>query len=102
MQVPQKPEIMSPAGYWPQLRAAIEAGADAVYFGLKHFSARAKVGFGLDELPAVMTTLHRRGVRGYVTFNTLVFEHELEAAAKTIADLAGIGVDALIVQDYGI
>ena len=40
-----KPEIMSPAGYWPQLHAAIEAGADSVYFGLKHFTARAKVGF---------------------------------------------------------
>ena len=98
----RKPEIMSPAGYWPQLRAAVEAGADAVYFGLKHFSARAKVGFGLEELPEVMTTLHQRGVRGYVTFNTLVFEHELESAARAIADLAQCGVDALIVQDYGI
>ena len=73
----RKPEIMSPAGYWPQLRAAIEAGADSVYFGLKHFTARAKVGFDLSELPEVMRTLHRRGVKGYVTFNTLVFEHEL-------------------------
>ena len=98
----RKPEIMSPAGYWPQLRAAVEAGADAVYFGLKHFSARAKVGFGLEELPEVMTTLHQRGVRGYVTFNTLVFEHELEPAARAIADLAQCGIDALIVQDYGI
>ncbi len=75
--VARKPEIMSPAGYWPQLRAAIEAGADSVYFGLKHFTARAKVGFQLGELPEVMRTLHQRGVRGYVTFNTLVFEHEL-------------------------
>ena len=49
--MPHKPEVMSPAGYWPQLRAAIEAGADSVYFGLKHFTARAKVGFDLDELP---------------------------------------------------
>ena len=65
---------MSPAGYWPQLRAAIEAGADAVYFGLKHFTARAKVGFTLEELPEVMRTLHARGVKGYVTFNTLVFD----------------------------
>src|ERR1039458_8625644 len=47
----RKPEIMSPAGYWPQLRTAIEAGADSVYFGLKHFTARAKVGFDLGELP---------------------------------------------------
>jgi putative protease len=52
--MPIKPEIMSPVGYWPQLNAAIEAGADAVYFGLKHFTARAKVGFTLSELPEVM------------------------------------------------
>ena len=98
----RKPEIMSPAGYWPQLRAAIEAGADAVYFGLKHFSARAKVGFSLAELPEVMRTLHGRGVRGYVTFNTLIFEHEIEEAARTIASIAEAGADAMIVQDYGI
>lgn len=93
---------MSPAGHWPQLHAAIEAGADSVYFGLKHFSARAKVGFELDELPEAMRTLHRRGVRGFVTFNTLVFEHELQEAANTIAAIASAGVDALIVQDLGV
>ena len=93
---------MSPAGHWPQLHAAIEAGADAVYFGLHHFSARAKAGFSLAELPEAMQTLHRRGVKGYITFNTLVFEHELEAAARTIAGIAEAGADALIVQDLGI
>ncbi len=93
---------MSPAGYWPQLQAAIEAGADAVYFGLKHFTARAKVGFTLTELPDVMQTLHQRGVRGYVTFNTLVFDHELFEAAKTLAAIAEAGADAIIVQDIGI
>lgn len=93
---------MSPAGHWPQLRAAIEAGANACYFGLKHFSARAKVGFDLAELPSVMRTLHQRGVRGYLTFNTLVFEHELVEASRAIAAIAEAGVDALIVQDLGI
>jgi U32 family peptidase len=78
---------MSPAGYWPQLRAAIEAGADSVYFGLKHFSARAKVGFSVEELPEAVRTLHARGVRGYLTFNTLVFENEMEEAAETIASV---------------
>ena len=64
MQNPKrKPEIMSPAGYWPQLHAAIEAGADAVYFGLKHFSARAKVGFTLTELPKVMRATRARRER---------------------------------------
>ena len=84
------------------MNAAIEAGADACYFGLKHFSARAKVGFDLAELPEVMRTLHRRGVRGYLTFNTLVFEHELSEAARAIASIAEAGVDALIVQDFGV
>lgn len=96
-----KPEIMSPAGYWPQLNAAIEAGADAVYFGLKHFTARAKVGFTLTELPDVMQTLHRRGVKGYVTFNTLIFDHELREACRTLEQIALAGADAVIVQDVG-
>jgi putative protease len=102
MSARRKPEIMSPAGYWPQLRAAIEAGADSVYFGLHHFTARTKVGFDLAELPEVMRTLHRRGVRGFVTFNTLVFDHEVESAARTLAGIAQAGADAIIVQDVGI
>ncbi|NTU81381.1 MAG: U32 family peptidase [Chloroflexales bacterium] len=97
-----KPEIMSPAGHWPQLQAAVEAGADAVYFGLKHFSARAKVGFTLAELPDVMRTLHQRGVRGYITFNTLIFNHELAEAAGALTRILEAGADALIVQDVGV
>lgn len=97
----RKPEVMSPAGYWPQLHAAIEAGADSVYFGLKHFTARAKVGFGLQELPEVMRTLHQRGARGFVTFNTLIFDHELSEAAKAVAAIAEAGADAVIIQDAG-
>ena len=92
---------MSPAGYWPELNAAIEAGADAVYFGLTHFTARAKVGFTLAELPEVMQTLHRRGVKGYITFNTLVFDHELAEASRTVAAIAAAGADSIIVQDMG-
>jgi putative protease len=102
MQSLKKPEVMSPAGHWPQLSAAIEAGADACYFGLKHFSARAKVGFELSELPEAMRMLHRRGVRGYLTFNTLVFEHELAEAARVLGAIAEAGVDAIIVQDIGV
>ena len=98
----RKPEVMSPAGHWPQLHAAIEAGADAVYFGLKHFTARAKVGFSLAELPDAMAALHRRGVRGFVTFNTLVFDHEIAEAARTLESIARAGADAIIVQDCGI
>ncbi len=96
----KKPEVKSPAGHWPQLQAAVEAGADGVYFGLKHFTARAKTGFSLTELPEAIRTLHRRGVRGYVTFNTLLFEHELLEAARVIAAIAESGADGMIVQDF--
>lgn len=76
-------ELMSPAGYWPQLQTAIESGADPVYFGLQHFTVRAKVGFTLEELPEVMET-SRASVKGFVTFNTLVFDHELEVSCKKV------------------
>lgn len=93
---------MAPAGHWAQLQTAIEAGADAVYFGLNHFSARAKVGFDLEELPEVIQTLHQRDVKGFVTFNTLVFDHEIRQAEQAILGMAAAGVDAVIVQDVGI
>ena len=96
------PEVLSPAGHWPQLHAAIDAGADAVYFGLTHFTARAKVGFTLAELPEAMRTLHRRGVKGYVTYNSLVFDSELQDAARGLASIAEAGADAIIVQDLAV
>jgi putative protease len=95
-----KPEIKSPAGHWPQLHAAVEAGADAVYFGLTHFTARAKSGFTMAELPEALRTLHARGVKGYVTFNTLIFDSELQSAARALAAIAEAGADAILVQDW--
>jgi len=95
-----KPEVKSPAGHWPQLHAAVEAGADAVYFGLTHFTARAKSGFTLAELPEALRTLHTRGVKGYVTFNTLIFDDELQEAARALGAIAEAGADAILVQDW--
>jgi putative protease len=97
-----RPEVLSPVGHWPQLHAAINAGADAVYFGLTHFTARAKVGFTLAELPEAMRTLRRRGVKGYVTYNSLVFDSELQDAARGLAAIAEAGADAIIVQDLAV
>jgi putative protease len=97
-----KPEIMSPWDITHNYTPPSKRGRYAVYFGLKHFTARAKVGFTLAELPDVMRTLHRRGVKGYLTFNTLVFDHELSEAVKTLEAIAHAQADAVIVQDVGI
>lgn len=101
---PATPELLAPAGNHECLVAAIENGADAVYFGLDHgFNARARAGnFSMEELPDVMHKLHSHGLCGYVTLNTLVFSDELPAMADTVTRVAEAGVDAVLVQDLGV
>jgi putative protease len=100
---PHPPELLAPAGDWEALRAAVANGADAVYFGLSNFNARARAAnFEPAELPAVMRFLHARNVRGFVTLNTLIFSDELPAAADFVRAAAAAGVDAVIVQDLGL
>ncbi|WP_345779919.1 U32 family peptidase [Horticoccus luteus] len=98
-----RPELLAPAGDWECARAAVENGADAIYFGLERFNARMRAhNFTHADLPALMAFLHQRGVRGYVTFNTLVFADELAAAEEYLRVIIAAGVDAAIVQDIGI
>ena len=97
------PELLSPAGDWECLRAAVANGANAVYFGLPKFNARLRAhNFTFEELPAVMDYLHERNVRGYITFNTLIFTDELADAAAQLEAIAAAGADAIIVQDLGL
>src|SRR2546427_4006280 len=97
------PELLAPAGDWDCARAAVENGADAIYFGLEKFNARMRAhNFTEADLPKLMEFLHRRGVKGYVTFNTLVFENELAEAEQYLRSIITAGVDAAIVQDAGI
>ena len=98
-----RPELLSPAGDRTCLVAAIENGADAVYFGLQGHNARARAAnFDSAELAETMATLHRRGVKGYVTLNTLVFPDELDDVEALVRRVAECGVDAAIVQDLGL
>ncbi len=98
-----RPELLAPAGDWECARAAVENGADAIYFGLERFNARMRAqNFTVADLPELMAFLHGRGVRGYVTFNTLVFQNELEEARDYLRAMIAAGVDAAIVQDVGV
>ena len=98
-----KPEVLAPAGGWPQLRAAVANGADACYFGLQEgFNARARASnFAIDELADVMTYLHERGMKGYLVINILVFDEEMSKLEPLVRRIALAGVDALIMQDMG-
>jgi putative protease len=97
------PELLAPAGDWECAKAAVENGADAIYFGLDKFNARMRAhNFTESDLPRLMQFLHQRGVRGYVTFNTLVFENELADAENYLRSIIAAGVDTAIVQDVGI
>lgn len=97
-------ELLAPAGDDECLRAAVANGADAVYFGLNHgHNARARAtNFSLATLPQTMAYLHRAGVRGYVTLNTLAFSDELPGLEQTLRAVANSGVDAILVQDLGV
>ena len=101
--VGERAELLAPAGDMTCLRAAVENGADAVYFGLDcGFNARARAGnFSDTELDDALDYLHRRGVCGYVKLNTLTFTSELPELEKIVRRLAAAGVDAVLVQDLG-
>jgi U32 family peptidase len=99
----KRPELLAPAGNWECAKAAVENGADAIYFGLDKFNARMRAeNFTEVDLPELMEFLHLRGVKGYVTLNTLVFPQELREAEKYLRSIIAAGVDAVIVQDIGI
>ena len=99
-----RPELLAPAGDRECLRAAVENGADAVYFGLNcGFNARARAtNIEPAELPEVMAFLHHRGVKGFVTLNTLAFSDELPDLEALVRQIALADVDAVLVQDLGV
>lgn len=98
-----KYEILAPAGDMNALRAAVSAGANAVYLGYDEFSARAKAkNFNKKELEEAVKFAHLRNVKIYVTFNILIADFEIKRAMESIKMLHDIGVDALILQDIGI
>ena len=99
----KRPEILAPAGDFTCLQAAIDAGADAVYFGLGTFNMRARSGvnFKADDLPEISRRCRERGVHAYLALNAIMFEGEVETVENTII-AAKPYVDAFIVADWGV
>ena len=98
-----KYELLAPAGDMAALKAAVSAGANAVYLGYDEFSARAKAkNFNKEELREAINYAHLRDVKIYVTFNILIADFEIKRAMESVEMLYDIGIDALILQDLGI
>lgn len=95
-------EILAPCGSIESLAAALNTGADAVYIGMKEFSARKNAeNFSVDELKKACDECHRRGVKLYAALNTLLYDSETERFAQCVKNAAECGVDGIIVQDIG-
>ena len=98
-----RPELLSPAGSPEALRSAVQHGADAVYLGWGEFNARRSAkNFSDEEFREALRYCHARGVRVFLTLNTLLTDRELPKALETAAEASRLGIDAVLVQDWGL
>ena len=104
MRKTDKIELMAPAGSWEALQAAIDNGADSIYFGVEQLNMRAvsSINFGLDELKDIVNKCEEHGVRSYLTLNTIVYDHDLLIAKNLIKAAKEAGVTAVIVADQAV
>ena len=94
-------EIMAPVGCYESLYAAIEAGADAIYFGVEglNMRARSSVNFTLDDLHNIANICTEHGVKSYLTVNTIIYDNDIEACHKIIDAVKQSGISAIIASD---
>ncbi len=97
------PELVAPAGTWPSLTAALDSGADAVYFGAKSLSMRAFAGnFEVNEIKKVVDLVKKHGKKAYLALNTIVMQHQLKTMKRIVDEAVCSGVDALIAADMSV
>ena len=99
----KKPELLLPVGTREMLIAAVNNGADAVYFGVPHWNARGRTeDFSFDDVEEMITYARKRGVRTFLAMNVLVFERELQNLPEFLEKLISLKPDAFIIQDIGL
>ena len=91
-----KPELLCPAGNWASLIAAVENGADSVYFGVKGVNMRQMAGnFEISEIKKAVAYLHEHGKKGYLTLNTIVMNNELDKIRQILSRRKGKGISPM-------
>jgi putative protease len=100
----KKIELMAPAGNWESLMAALNAGADSIYFGVEQMNmrARATMNFTLDDLPEIAKRCQAKNVRTYLTLNTIVYDHDLSIVKTLVNAVKEHGITAVIASDQAV
>ena len=100
----QKIELMAPAGNFESLQAALDNGADSIYFGVEQLNmrARASINFTLDDLPEIAKRCHEKSVRTYLTLNTIIYDHDLSIVKTLINKAKESNISAVIAMDQAV
>ncbi|HRY34238.1 MAG TPA: peptidase U32 family protein [Bacteroidales bacterium] len=104
MEFSREPEIMSPVGSFESLAAAIQAGAGSVYFGCGRLNMRSRssVNFTLEDLESITRLCREKGVKAYLTLNTVIFDEEMDEVRQTVKKAAAAGISAIIASDMAV
>lgn len=96
--------LLAPSGSWECLRAALQAGADAVYFGVDKLNMRAKnsVNFLIEDLPAIAQACHESNAKAYLALNTIMYDHDISLSRTVIREAKKAGIDAIIAFDQAV
>jgi len=100
----KKIELMAPAGNFAAMQAAIDAGADSIYFGVEQLNmrARASMNFTLDDLDEIVERCKSKNVRTYITLNTIVYNHDLSIVKRVVNEAKNAGITAIIAADQAV
>jgi len=97
-------QLLAPAGSWESMRAALQAGANAVYFGVDKLNMRAKntVNFLIEDLPEFARVCHESNAKAYIALNTIMYDHDLSLSKEIIVEAKRSGIDAIIAFDQAV
>jgi len=97
-------EIMAPAGSWESLQAALQGGANSIYFGIEQLNMRARASnnFTLEDLVEIATLCKERNVKSYITLNTIIYDHDLTLMKKIVNTAKESGITAIIASDQAV
>ena len=99
-----KVELMSPAGNFESMMAAIQGGCDSVYFGIEQLNmrARATMNFTIDDLPEISRICKEHGIKSYITLNTIIYDHDITLMRSIVEEAGRCGIDAIIAADHAV